>query len=484
MFNFGAKLLSVTAGFRDTAGFSPGERRRFLAEDRKETLRSARLLAVLAMVLVPLFSALDFYSHPELFKQFLILRAVCVLAVSVIIVSLRTKMFHRFYRLYAILIPMIPAICIGGMIFLIGEAGTPYYAGLTLCIVAVGFMFNWTYREALFCSASVMLIYLFSSLPSFSGELSLQSTAAFADNCLFILANGTVVTLGSLSNYRRRIREFKSRQEIRRQKTRLTAQNDELKDTLKELRETERQLIQSDKMASLGQLSAGVIHEIGNPLNFSNQALYVLRKKLQRSGTKEDYAEILSDLQDGFDRMKEIVSELREFSHSSSGANMTFPGEQCVSSALRMLAKEIEDSGVEIELNLNPGVLIAGVKNQITQVVMNLIQNAIQACEETDRKCRILINCEFAGEYHLLSVEDNGPGIHPDNSRKLFDPFFTTKDPGRGTGLGLSICYRIVEAHGGTIEVDSVPGKSSSFSILLPAFTNHRSSDIAFNLQN
>jgi len=482
---FRQKILpSLLEGFRGTVDLSHGERLRFLVQDRQETYRAAYLLALLAILLIPLFAILDHYSYPEHFVDFLKLRIVCILAIVGVVVLMKFKAFHQNYRVYAILIPMIPALVIGGMIYLIQDPGTPYYAGLTLCLVAIGFVFNWSYREAIVFSILVLGIYLMAAVPGLNTDVSKAAMAEFSNNCLFILANSVVVSLGSMANYRKRLREFENRQQIRKQQSRLEVKNEELKRTLNELSDTERQLIQSEKMASLGQLSAGVIHEIGNPLNFSNQALFVLRRRMRKEGREDEFEDIITDMQEGFDRMKEIVGELREFTHGAGAENVSFTADACVSSAIRMLGKEIESSGIEIEEDVAPGIVLNGVKNQITQVIINLIQNALHACENVDKPCRISISGYRAGEYLLLRVSDTGVGIAREHERKLFDPFFTTKAPGKGTGLGLSISFRIIEAHGGTIDVSSIEGESTTFSVMLPAITAPVESDSFSHSQN
>jgi two-component system sensor histidine kinase PhcS len=264
--------------------------------------------------------------------------------------------------------------------------------------------------------------------------------------------------------------EFKGRERLRQKKLALRANALELKQTLLDLEETEGLLIQSGKMASLGQLSASVIHEIGNPLNHSNQALFLLRRRLKQQPEDEMINEAVVDIQDSIDRMKDIVRDLREFSHKRSELLISFPVLESIEVALRMLGKEISDTGIEVIVSVSPGARIEGVKNQVSQVFINLVHNAIQAMEKarTSSPRRIVISAVESDESVTLSVRDNGPGISGEVIKQVFEPFFTTKEVGEGTGLGLSICFRIIEAHRGTIQVNSDGQSYTEFCVSLP----------------
>jgi C4-dicarboxylate-specific signal transduction histidine kinase len=138
--------------------------------------------------------------------------------------------------------------------------------------------------------------------------------------------------------------------------------------------------------------------------------------------------------------------------------------------AVRMLGKEISETATQIDLRIDESVVVEGVKNQLAQVFINLIQNAIQAMKPTvrDRNHLIVIEAKSFESHHLIGVRDNGPGISEANLRKIFNPFFTTKVVGEGTGLGLSISYRIIESHGGTVSVHSDGSSYTEFQIQLP----------------
>ncbi|MDF1862693.1 MAG: ATP-binding protein [Verrucomicrobiales bacterium] len=454
-----------------------------LAEERLITRKNQRLITLLIVSLVPLFSVLDYFAYPEYFTEFLQLRILCVVVTLVAYAAMITPFGRRYYRGFTVLLPLIPAFFISAMILVSQDPGTPYYAGLTLCIVAIGFVFHWTYREAFFATVAIAVMYFVASSPAILNGMDPRTAAGFVNNCIFIAAKGVVIVLGCLAHYRYRVGNFIVLDRSRKQQIALRKQKREIEKTFLELKETEGKLIQSEKMASLGQLSAGVIHEIGNPLNYSNQALFLLRRLLVRENENEEVKEAMNDIQDSIERMKAIVKELREFSHKSSEVQIEYPVSQSVEVALRMLGKEIEDSEVSVTSQVSEELRIDGVKNQITQVLINLVHNSIQALDKAEMSGpkRVDITGKKTGDRIEITIRDNGPGIGEDAKKQIFDPFFTTKEVGEGTGLGLSISFRIIESHGGELRVDSAPGDFTEFTIVLPLTENESGTEENFH---
>jgi len=467
-------LSTLSAGFSETG--RPEELSAFgwkmmQAEERTATRRNQKVITLLIIAMVPLFSVLDYFAYPEYFELFFFLRIMCVVAAVFAYALMQTEAGKRYYRVFTVVLPLIPAFFISLMILFAQDPGTSYYAGLTLCIVAIGFVFHWTYREAFIASLSIAVMYFVASAPSVIHGMDSKTAAGFVNNCIFIAAKGTVIVFGCLVHHQYRVDNFVVRERYRKQRVALQKKQTELERALVELRDTESELIQSEKMASLGQLSAGVIHEIGNPLNYSNQALFLLRKLTRADHGDPRMEEAIDDIQDSIDRMKQIVRELREFSHKSSEVQIEFDLEDCIRVALKMLGKEIDDASIMVSTELERGLRVDGVKNQLTQVVINLVHNAIQAVSKDSKEGgRLLrVSTRGSGDSAIVEIWDNGPGIENEDKQHLFDPFFTTKEVGEGTGLGLSICYRIVEAHRGAIRVDSEPGEYTRFVITLPA---------------
>ncbi|HEY3762047.1 MAG TPA: ATP-binding protein [Verrucomicrobiae bacterium] len=258
----------------------------------------------------------------------------------------------------------------------------------------------------------------------------------------------------------------------------LSKQNVALTSAIEQIKETEMQLVQSEKLASLGRMSAGIIHEINNPLNYTLTGLFALRNKGKQLApeSRAEYNEILNDIEEGIKRVRNIVSDLRTFTHPGGGGAEMVEVDDSVDAALRFLSGEWKGK-VHIERNVPADLMVWASRNKLIHVLVNLLQNSIDALgdktfNEGERQT-IWIEGQAGAERNRIIVRDNGPGIDPQVLDKIFDPFFTTKDVGKGMGLGLSICYRILQGYGGSISVKSERGKNCEFTIELPA--KHRS---------
>jgi C4-dicarboxylate-specific signal transduction histidine kinase len=238
------------------------------------------------------------------------------------------------------------------------------------------------------------------------------------------------------------------------------------------LKDTETQLVQSEKLASLGRMSAGIIHEINNPLNFVKNGLYTLRGKeaFLDEAQKPDFHEILRDVEDGINRVRNIVSDLRTFTHPDASVGDEIEVGECVTLALRLLSNEWKDQ-VVIEKSISAGQTVWGNRNKLVQVLVNLLQNSFDALKTkafAGEKPTVWIEAHIAEGKREVRVRDNGPGIAPEHQDRIFEPFFTTKDVGQGMGLGLSICYRIMQEFQGRISVRSQPGEFTQFILEFP----------------
>jgi signal transduction histidine kinase len=255
--------------------------------------------------------------------------------------------------------------------------------------------------------------------------------------------------------------------------TKLSKQNQALESTIEQLKETESQLVQTEKLASLGRMSAGIIHEINNPLNFATTGLYTLRNKGKYlvPEQQEEYAEILRDVEEGIKRVKTIVSDLRMFTHPETESRDQVEVAEVIGSALRFLSNEWKER-VEIEQVLNPHQVVWANKNKMIHVFTNLLQNSLDALKTKEfnngEKPAIRIEGSMNNGRSILRLRDNGPGIDKQHLDKIFDPFFTTKDVGEGMGLGLSIVYRIVQECDGRISVNTEVGKFCEFTLEFP----------------
>jgi signal transduction histidine kinase len=271
-----------------------------------------------------------------------------------------------------------------------------------------------------------------------------------------------------------------------------------LEGVVEELNLTQGQLVQQKKMSSLGLLTAGIAHEINNPIGFSYSNLscladYVsdlfllddlivnsgalqsdknellkeyrhIHEKINANYIKEDIPILIKDTLEGLNRVKSIVANLKKISHKGNDEFTFCNINECINDCLKAVKSEFKYS-IDITLDLDECPSIFGQTSDLNQVFINLFINASHACEHDGQL--------FIKSYHdknnvIVVIRDNGKGIPQENLQNIFDPFYTTKDIGEGTGLGLSISHGIIEKHQGKIDVKSVEGQGTTFTISLP----------------
>ncbi|HEY2545315.1 MAG TPA: PAS domain S-box protein [Candidatus Acidoferrum sp.] len=234
-----------------------------------------------------------------------------------------------------------------------------------------------------------------------------------------------------------------------------------------ELKRLEEQLIQAEKLAAMGQMLAGVAHELNNPLTAILGVTELLREGHTDADATKRQLEITHRQAR---RAARIVQNLLEFSRPASPQKKPVDLNSIIDRTLQLHEHSLRRNNVEIDFRPQPdypGVI--GDANQLIQVFLNLVTNAEQAIREVRESGRIQIRFARIGSRISVTFQDDGVGIRPDSVQRLFDPFYTTKRPGGGTGLGLSICLSIVREHGGTIEAEALPAGGSAFTVYLPA---------------
>ncbi len=274
----------------------------------------------------------------------------------------------------------------------------------------------------------------------------------------------------------------------------MAREQQELTELLKKVEEAQNQLLQSEKMAAIGQLAAGVAHEINHPVGFVNSNIGTLktyteqllalvaaheavaaggdpallaeaRRKADLEFLKEDLPQLIKESQDGLGRVTRIVQDLKDFSHVDESSQQEADLNAGIESTLNVVWNEIKYKA-EVDRQLGEVPPVHCVPAQINQVFMNILVNAAQAIET---RGTITLRSGTQNDYAWFEIEDTGKGMPEDVRKRIFEPFFTTKPVGKGTGLGLSISYDIiVKKHGGSLDVISTPGKGTCFRIMLP----------------
>lgn len=264
-----------------------------------------------------------------------------------------------------------------------------------------------------------------------------------------------------------------------------------VQEQVKTIDSAQRQLYQAEKLASVGQLAAGVAHEINNPIGFirsnlgtaddyvkditafaekfktelDKEALTAFWKEKDLDFTLEDFATLLNESIDGADRVKKIVADLKDFSNID-GAEVTITDLNDVLSSVCNVASNQISKNANLEQDLKDIPKTRCESGHLGQVFLNMIQNASQAI--TSERGKVKVSSAFIDDEIVIKISDNGCGMPADKIERIFDPFYTTQDVGSGTGLGLTVSMDIINSHDGRIEVESEEGKGTTFIITLP----------------
>jgi two-component system, sensor histidine kinase PhcS len=409
--------------------------------------------------LVLLGVGLDYALYPVHLVEFFSARVLVAGLTLLILLVILSKQGQPYVRSLTFLWLALPQIMIGWMIALTDGAASIYFVGLQLAFFGGSMIVPVNHLENLGFGVFTCLLY---TLACYLHPGGIPDSGLFVTNLLFLSFAAIISSGAAYFTELGRIRMFSLQEQV-------TAQNDTLQKTNAALAEVKGQLVQREKMAALGTLSAGLMHEVNNPVNYS---LMAINMALMDPATAQsaDLKESLTDAREGMQRIQSIVSDLKIFAYQKPGetSERMFLLEKAVQSALRLTSFELKN--VDVQLALPQDTHVLGDEPAIIGVLINLLSNAALALLSAARaQPQISLRGEHRDGRLWLAVRDNGTGIAPENISRVLEPFFTTRDVGAGLGLGLSVSYGIIQRHAGLLSVTSEFGAWTEFSFDLAA---------------
>lgn len=415
--------------------------------------------AYTGIVLILLGVGLDYGLYPKQQWSFAVGRIVCALLIFLVVLILRTEWGKARIQILTFVWLMMPQTMIAWMISSTEGANSIYYAGLNLAIFASGIVLPFSVWQNLALSTFSLLLYIWACA---THPESFELRGPFLVNTLLLIFAGVVGSVCTVFNERARFMLFQLRAELA-EKNRL------LERTNRDLSQIKGQMLQQEKMAAIGTLAAGLLHEVNNPVSYCLMAMDLAMEDpvAQQS---DNLKECLEDAKQGMKRVQHIVSDLKTFAYrnpETESVGKQFPFEKVLETAIRFTGHELK--GVEITRDLPENNMVRGDDGALVGVMINLLGNAVLAMRKVNQQVmKLHVQGSWVENRLRVEVLDNGPGISAENLGRVFEPFFTTREVGQGLGLGLSISYRVIEQHGGTLLAESAVGEWTKMIFDLP----------------
>ncbi len=427
-------------------------------------LTYSRAGSLTAAVLVISGLGLDYFIYPNLFLPFLVVRVLTTALIIATFLYLGTQKGVSHIKILTFFWLFLPQIMICWMINCTEGVHSIYFIGLNLAIYAIGVFLPLSVIEGLFFNVISILLYILSCYfhPDFN-----DGKALLIGNSLFLILATGAATVTTYFNTQQRNKLFRLQDEINNKNTSLEQSN-------RNLAEIKGHMIQQEKMSALGTLSAGLLHELNNPVNYSMMAIGMAEIEPEVKSNMM-LKESLADAKEGMTRIRDIVTDLKTFAYQKPGEDTSriYLFENALRSGLRLSGFELKDMAIEQDLPMDTHVL--GDEPAMIGVLINLLTNAALALKKSGHAQPVIrIHAWRAtrvtdGSTRLyVTVRDNGTGIKPENLTRVFEPFFTTRDVGHGLGLGLAVSYAVIQRHGSELTVASVEDEWTQFAFDLP----------------
>jgi two-component system sensor histidine kinase PhcS len=418
-------------------------------------LAYSRAGAIVGAILILSGLGLDYTLYPDEFMQLARIRVLATLVVlGVYLMLRRTSLALVWTNSLTLLWLSVPQIMISFMVWWTDGTSSIYFVGLLLALYATGILLPLSFLENI---AFGIFTYALYFLACYFHPNGLADLGRFAGYSMFIIFSAVLSSFCTYFNERGRANLFYLQRQV-------AEKNASLQETNAALAEVKGHLIQQEKMAALGTLSAGLLHELNNPVNYS---LMAVNMALKETAARDNASlrECLDDAREGMQRVQKIVTDLKTFAYQKPGeeGNRVFLLEKAIESALRLTGYELKN--IEVSLELPQDTHVRGDEPAIIGVLINLLTNAAVALRTAAQPTPAIGLRAHSQDGRLhLALRDNGTGIAPENLGRVFEPFFTTRDVGQGLGLGLSVSYAIIQRHGGTLRVSSDWGTGTEFS--------------------
>ena len=447
----------------------------FKISEERERKTNCQRAAIFGAIFMVVGVCLDMVVYPELLQQLLVNRVITAALLLTFAVLCGFIKNNALMRLVAHMIALVPIVSISLMIFHTDGVESHYYGGLNLVLVGATLLLRWNTFDSAVNVMLCLLMYTFA-VYRHDYELDFGWEKPFI-RTYFIFVTGAIATTATYFYNISRFREFclskevaASNKKLRHINRKLAENNTELESANIKLKEQGSLLVQSEKLSSLGRMSAGIVHEVNNPLNYSKIAIHTLKsfKSSISEDERDDYLEVISDAEEGLTRVIGIITDLRSFTRGDTAAMDYINVAAFVESARKLSSSTL--AGVEVDIDIDPALQIVGNERQLCQLLINFFQNAIRAIEVKEAKLgpfqgKLSLKAESGVGGVSLVMRDNGCGISAEDIDRIFEPFFTKNDVGEGMGLGLSICHRILDQHRAKIKVESVVDEFTEFKI-------------------
>jgi two-component system, sensor histidine kinase PhcS len=443
-------------------------REMYIAEIKDFRIKFSQTGAFISAILILLGSFLDYTFYPDRFYHYFFVRSFAAFLSLIVFYVLKYKKSNDYIAGLTLFWLIIPQAMISYMIYDNDGFSSHYVFGLSLALFASSIIVPTNSTEGVFFGLATLLLYCMACIINSQKALV---TMLFYGNLTFLLFGIIVSNVCTYFNENSRFDFFKLQKEVAVKNTQLQASN-------QELAEIKGVVIEQEKMSALGTLSAGLLHEVNNPVNYS---LMAINMSLSDPDVKPVglLRESLVDAKEGMMRVQAIVSDLKIFAYQKPGPNdhRVFLFENVISSARRLTS--FETKGVDIQVDLPQDTHVRGDEPALIGVMINLITNATMAVIKAKQAQPVIrIKAWHEGGRLHVSTRDNGSGIEPQNTSKVFEPFFTTRDVGKGLGLGLAVCYGVIQRHDSVLKVASQWGEWTEFSFDLATLATELSASM------